>query len=173
MQSTCCCRNDFDKACYSNRQPVSEVHASLVLEAWQWHEFYAMLWFVVQLEMLADDETLHAYSGLPPWQKGHWFNFYKVYSNSLTQWNVANRKFQLVSNEKLESKRQKSGHAVTRIRTWVVTATTWSTNHYTITARNPAALAAIFKHNYDAGKQCLEKPFFCLIFSTTVLVCFF
>ena len=51
-------------------QPVSEVHASLVLEAWQWHEFYAMLWFVVQLEMLADDETLHAYSGLPPWQKG-------------------------------------------------------------------------------------------------------
>ena len=43
-------------------------------------------------------------------------------------------------------RRQKSGHAVTRIRTWVVTATTWSTNHYTITARNPAAYAAIWKH---------------------------
>ena len=36
---------------------------------------------------------------------------------------------------KVEIVRQKSGHAVTRIRTWVVTATTWSTNHYTITAR--------------------------------------
>ena len=44
-------------------------------------------------------------------------------------------------------------HAVTRIRTWVVTATTWSTNHYTITARNPAVLAAIFKHQYDASNH--------------------
>ena len=52
-----------------------------------------------------------------------------------------------------KSKGQKSGHAVTRIRTWVVTATTWSTNHYTITARNPAVLAAIFKHQYDASNH--------------------
>ena len=51
---------------------------------------------------------------------------------------------------KCEIERQKSGHAVTRIRTWVVTATTWSTNHYTITARNPAALAAILKMDIQA-----------------------
>ena len=52
---------------------------------------------------------------------------------------------------KVEIVRQKSGHAVTRIRTWVVTATTWSTNHYTITARNPAALAAILKIHIQAS----------------------
>ncbi|KAK3733673.1 hypothetical protein RRG08_004006 [Elysia crispata] len=33
---------------------------------------------------------------------------------------------------------QGGGYAVTRIRTWVVAATTRSTNHYTITASTPA-----------------------------------
>ena len=154
MQSTCCCRNSWQTVLFLHqRWTTFLIYPSLFrkyMPLWYWKQsMSSMLWFVVRQEMwlmLADDETLHAYSGLPPWQKGHWFNYYKVYSNSLTQWNVANRKFQLVSNEKLESKRQKSGLAVTRIRTWVVTATTWSTNHYTITARNPAALAAIFKH---------------------------
>ena len=57
---------------------------------------------------------------------------------------------------KVEIVRQKSGHAVTRIRTWVVTATTWSTNHYTITARNPAALPAICKMHIQAASFLMK-----------------
>ena len=42
----------------------------------------------------------------------------------------------LIKNKK--TCRHGGGYAVTRIRTWVVAATTRSTNHYTITASTPA-----------------------------------
>ena len=40
--------------------------------------------------------------------------------------------------------------AVTRIRTWVVSATTRSTNHYTITANWPAASRKVYIQTYPS-----------------------
>ena len=42
--------------------------------------------------------------------------------------------FPIRSQDHSKRNHYKKKNAVTRIRTWVITATTWGTNHYTITA---------------------------------------
>ena len=50
-------------------------------------------------------------------------------------------------------------NAVTRIRTWVITATTWGTNHYTITAHFLAYEILNKNQKFDFFFKCSEKFF--------------
>ncbi len=48
----------------------------------------------------------------------------------------------IIKREMVNNKKNIGCHAVTRIRTWVIAATTQCTNHYTITAKEPHVFPA-------------------------------
>ena len=65
-------------------------------------------------------------------------NYYMNTQNAIVSTQTRDGTFLNRIEKEKKNSRLSSGYAVTRIRTWVVAATTRSTNHYTITASTPA-----------------------------------